>query len=65
MILQEARPLARRLVRSIQPFCYAVEIAGSIRREKTDVKDVEPSERTGPEAIRVMRGGPVEQIQYA
>lgn len=41
MILQEARPIARRLVQSMAPFCYAVEIAGSIRREKQDVKDVE------------------------
>lgn len=41
MELQEARTLAERIVERIRPFSDRVEIAGSIRREKAEVKDIE------------------------
>lgn len=39
--LDEARKLAERMVREMTPYCERVEIAGSIRREKPEVKDIE------------------------
>lgn len=41
MELQHALKQARELVSLISPYCRRVEIAGSIRREKPQVKDVE------------------------
>lgn len=41
MELQKAKPIADRLVHDFTPFCERVEIAGSIRRGKPDVKDIE------------------------
>ncbi len=41
MILAEARAIAEEIVRKLAPHCYRCEIAGSIRREKPDVHDIE------------------------
>lgn len=41
MTLSEARPIAGRILALLQPHCDRIHIAGSIRREKPDVKDVE------------------------
>ncbi len=41
MELAQARLVAAGLVEAMRPFCERVEVAGSIRRGKSDVKDVE------------------------
>lgn len=41
MKLSDARTIADELVARMTPFCERVEIAGSIRREKSEVKDIE------------------------
>lgn len=41
MRMERAEALARQLVESMAPFCRKVEIAGSIRRGKPEVKDIE------------------------
>jgi len=41
MELNIARPVAESIVNAIRPFCKAAEVAGSIRRMKDNVKDVE------------------------
>jgi len=39
--LAYAKKIAESLVELFTPYCYRVEIAGSIRREKPEVKDIE------------------------
>lgn len=39
--LQEAQALAQSLIEVMRPFCQRCEIAGSIRRQKERVKDIE------------------------
>lgn len=41
MLLEEAKKIANDFMREILPFCSRVEIAGSIRRGKREVKDIE------------------------
>lgn len=41
MLLSKARTKAETLVEQMRPFCERLEIAGSIRRKKPDVKDIE------------------------
>lgn len=41
MRLEQARTIAERYRRKLQPFCEKIEIAGSIRRERPTVKDIE------------------------
>lgn len=41
MHLYYAKTIAEDLVGQLQPFCDVINIAGSIRREKEDVKDIE------------------------
>lgn len=41
MRLERARQYAEALIEQMRPFCERVEIAGSIRREKPEVKDIE------------------------
>lgn len=41
MELQQAKQIADGLVKDLLPFCERAEIAGSIRREKPEVKDIE------------------------
>lgn len=41
MELPQAQTLAEELVFSVRPFCARAEIAGSIRRKKPQVKDIE------------------------
>jgi len=41
MQLEEAKKIAEKYVDLLKPFCYRVEIAGSIRREKPEIKDIE------------------------
>lgn len=41
MKLADARRIAERLVSEMSPYCERIEIAGSIRREKAEVKDIE------------------------
>lgn len=41
MKLIQAENLANRIIETMQPFCQRVAIAGSIRRQKPEVKDIE------------------------
>jgi DNA polymerase/3'-5' exonuclease PolX len=41
MLLEEAKYTANRLIEFLSPLCTKVEIAGSVRREKENVKDIE------------------------
>jgi DNA polymerase/3'-5' exonuclease PolX len=41
MKLSEAKEIADKIVETLSPFCEKCLIAGSIRREKPDVKDIE------------------------
>jgi DNA polymerase/3'-5' exonuclease PolX len=41
MELKRAREIAEKLVEKLAPYCERIEIAGSIRREKAEVKDIE------------------------
>jgi DNA polymerase/3'-5' exonuclease PolX len=41
MLLSEALPIAQRLQSILHPYCTRIEIAGSIRRKKPEVKDIE------------------------
>ena len=41
MVLQEARRVAKDFIQKIKPFVKRVEIAGSVRRERPLVKDIE------------------------
>lgn len=41
MQLQTASKLAEKILATMRPFCQRAEIAGSIRREKPEVKDIE------------------------
>jgi DNA polymerase/3'-5' exonuclease PolX len=38
---EEARTIAEKYLNILKPFCQRIEIAGSIRREKPEVKDIE------------------------
>jgi len=41
MELEEAKKIADKYVKILKPYCLRIEIAGSIRREKSEVKDIE------------------------
>ena len=41
MILNEAKQIADGLLEQFTPLCYRCEIAGSVRREKPEVNDIE------------------------
>lgn len=41
MIYAEALQIAERVKAQLEPFCHRIEIGGSIRRKKPEVKDVE------------------------
>jgi DNA polymerase/3'-5' exonuclease PolX len=41
MELERARAIAEKLVEKLSPYCERIEIAGSIRREKAEVGDIE------------------------
>ena len=41
MKLNQAMMIANKYLQKLQPFCERIEIAGSIRREKSEVKDIE------------------------
>lgn len=41
MIYSEALQIAERVKAQLEPFCHRIEIGGSIRRKKPEVKDVE------------------------
>jgi DNA polymerase/3'-5' exonuclease PolX len=41
MKLEEAKKIAEKYLDLLKPYCWRIEIAGSIRREKPEVKDIE------------------------
>jgi DNA polymerase/3'-5' exonuclease PolX len=41
MLLSEAQETANRLIDFLKPFCTKIHVAGSVRREKENVKDIE------------------------
>jgi len=41
MLLEEARKIAVAICYKLQPFCEKINIAGSVRRQKAEVNDIE------------------------
>ena len=41
MKIDEAKQIAEKYLNLLKPYCWRIEIAGSIRREKSEVKDIE------------------------
>lgn len=41
MQLAKAEALANKVVRELRPFCHRIEIAGSIRRKRAEVNDID------------------------
>lgn len=41
MKIEEAQKIANKYIDLLKPYCQRIEIAGSIRREKPEVKDIE------------------------
>jgi len=41
MKLEEAERLAQSFIEEIRPFCERIQVAGSVRRKKPEVKDVD------------------------
>jgi len=41
MRLEQAQKLAQEIVEQVHPYCERVEVAGSIRRKKSEVRDVD------------------------
>lgn len=41
MRLEQAQRLAQQLVVDLEPACERIEVAGSIRRQRSQVKDIE------------------------
>jgi DNA polymerase/3'-5' exonuclease PolX len=41
MKIEEAKKIAKKYLNLLKPYCWRIEIAGSIRREKSEVKDIE------------------------
>lgn len=41
MELKKAKSIAAELIKTLSPYCNRIEIAGSIRRNKPEVKDIE------------------------
>lgn len=41
MIYPEAKAIADELIDVLQPYCKKIEVAGSVRRKKEEVKDIE------------------------
>ena len=41
MKLEDAEKLAQEIVEHIRPYCERVEVAGSIRRKKSEVRDID------------------------
>ena len=41
MQLQKAEKIAKKIIRKLEPFINKIEIAGSIRRKRPEVKDIE------------------------
>lgn len=41
MLLNKAEEIANKYVELLKPFCKRIEIAGSVRRRKPEVKDIE------------------------
>ena len=41
MEIKKARDIAEKYLNLLRPYCYRIKIAGSIRRNKSEVKDIE------------------------
>lgn len=60
MNLKSAQQIAISICERLQPFCTKINIAGSIRRQKPDVKDVEVV--CLPRTISVEQGGLFDEV---
>jgi len=57
MILSQAQQIAERIKSYLSPHCYRIEIAGSIRRKKPEVKDIEIVAISKPYQIGLFEDG--------
>lgn len=63
MKLQEAKKIADDLVRKLKPHCVKVEIAGSIRRERPEVGDIEIVAIPKPYDVGLFASGIAEVVE--
>lgn len=59
--LAKAEKIANKIVRELSPFCERIEIAGSIRRKKPEVGDIEICCQPTLNAVRDMFGNVIRQ----
>lgn len=62
--LAKAEEIANKIVHKLAPFCDRIEIAGSIRRNKAAVGDIEICCQPTPKAIKNMFGEVVRQDYF-
>lgn len=62
MILIEAEAIAQEIKAQLAPHCERIEIAGSIRRQKPDVKDIEIVAIPKPYEIGLFESGCAEVV---
>ena len=59
MQLEHAQKLAQEIVEQIHPYCERIEVAGSIRRKKSEVRDVDialiPKQSLWPRIIATLQ----------
>ncbi|GAI99638.1 unnamed protein product [marine sediment metagenome] len=41
MELEKAKVIARKVVKELSPYCDKIQVAGSVRRQKPTVKDID------------------------
>lgn len=62
MELKQAQQIANELLKLLSPYCEKIEIAGSIRRKKDFVKDIELVCIPNKESIKDLFGNEIETI---
>ncbi len=62
MLLEDALPIANKCLADLMPYCERAEIAGSIRRQKPEVKDIEIVVIPKTETVNDLFGDPAEEI---
>lgn len=61
MELEKAKDIARKVVQELEPYCDRIEVAGSVRRQKSAVNDVDlvviPRDRAALDLALIGMGG--------
>ena len=62
MLLEDALPIANKCLADLTPYCERAEIAGSIRRQKPEVKDIEIVVIPKTETVNDLFGEPAGEV---